>query len=288
MRVLDGAPSARYDGVLRRVDGARVFVSVNAAAVDEGDGAGRLVVAVIRDVSAARRLDELRDDFLATAAHELKTPLSVVKAYAQLMERRGNGDPQALEVIGRQVDRLTRLVQHLLETTRLGLDGEERRAEAFDLGRLAAETVDGLRAAAPSHDLRLDLSGPAPVVADRDRISRVLASLLDNAVRFSPAGGAVEVRVTARDGEATVSVRDHGVGIPADRQAHVFQRYYRAHAGTSHDYGGLGLGLETSREIVRRHGGRMWFESEPGAGSTFHFALPLAPAEAGAGAGAAS
>lgn len=280
MRVLGGAPSARLDGILRRADGTDVFVSVSAAAVDWGGDRRRLAVAVIRDVTPARRLDELRDEFLATAAHELKTPLAVVKAYAQLMARRDTGDPQALAVIQRQVDRLTRLVQHLLETTRLGLEGDARRAEPFDLGLLAAEAVDGVRATAPSHDLRLAVAGPAPVVADRDRISRVLASLLDNAVRFSPTGGAVDVAVAARDGEATVSVRDHGVGIPADRQAQVFERYYRAHAGTPHDYGGLGLGLETSREIVRRHGGRIWFESEPGAGSTFHFTLPLAPEEA--------
>lgn len=280
MRVLGGAPSARLDGILRRADGTDVFVSVSAAAVDWGGDRRRLAVAVIRDVTPARRLDELRDEFLATAAHELKTPLAVVKAYAQLMARRDTGDPQALAVIQRQVDRLTRLVQHLLETTRLGLEGDARRAEPFDLGSLAAEAVDGVRATAPSHDLRLAVAGPAPVVADRDRISRVLASLLDNAVRFSPTGGAVDVAVAARDGEATVSVRDHGVGIPADRQAQVFERYYRAHAGTPHDYGGLGLGLETSREIVRRHGGRIWFESEPGAGSTFHFTLPLAPEEA--------
>jgi PAS domain S-box-containing protein len=282
LRVLDGAPSARLDAVLRRADGADVFVSVSAAAVDRGAGSRRLAVAVLRDVTPARRLDEVRDEFLATAAHELKTPLAVVKAYAQLMARREAGDPHALAVIQRQVDRLTRLVQHLLDTTRLGLEGEARRAEAFDLGSLAAEALDGVRPTAPSHELRLAVAGPAPVVADRDRISRVLASLLENAVRFSPGGGAVEVDVAAQDGEATVSVRDHGVGIPAERQAQVFERYYRAHAGTRHDYGGLGLGLETSREIVRRHGGRMWFESEPGAGSTFHFTLPLAAAEEGA------
>ena len=117
---------------------------------------------------------------------------------------------------------------------------------------------------------------PAPVLGDRDRIGRVLTCLVDNAVRFSPSGGDVEALVEADGGEVRVAVRDHGLGIPEDRQAHVFERYYRAHAGTPEDYGGLGLGLEMSREIVRRHGGRMWFESAAGAGSTFHFSLPLA------------
>jgi signal transduction histidine kinase len=114
------------------------------------------------------------------------------------------------------------------------------------------------------------------VVADRERIGRVITSLVDNAVRFSPEGGPVETRVEPDGSEVTISIRDRGLGIPPERQAHVFERYYRAHAGTPEDYGGLGIGLEMSREIVQRHGGRMWFESAPGVGSTFRFSLPLA------------
>jgi signal transduction histidine kinase len=114
-------------------------------------------------------------------------------------------------------------------------------------------------------------------------MDRVITCLLDNAVRFSPAGGPILVAVEANGGEATVSVADRGVGIPPERQPQIFERYYRAHAGTAHDYGGLGLGLEMSRQMVERHGGRMWFESAPGAGSTFHFGLPL-PAEDAGGA----
>jgi signal transduction histidine kinase len=113
-------------------------------------------------------------------------------------------------------------------------------------------------------------------MGDRDRIARVVHSLLDNAVRFSPRGGAIEVRVERGELEARVSVADHGLGIPLDRQARIFERYYRAHAGTPEDYGGLGLSLDLSREIVTRHGGRIWFESTPGEGSTFHFSLPAA------------
>ena len=112
--------------------------------------------------------------------------------------------------------------------------------------------------------------------ADRERLARVITSLVDNAVRFSPHGGPVSAQVDAREGEAIFSVEDHGLGIPAERQARIFERYYRAHAGTAQDYGGLGLGLDISREIVARHGGQMWFESTPGNGSTFHFSLPLA------------
>jgi PAS domain S-box-containing protein len=279
VRVLAGDPSAHHDAVLRRADGRDIWVSVAATPVLRPDGRP-LAVSVLRDVSDARRLDELREEFLSTAAHEFKTPLAVVKAYAQLMSRRDAGERRALAVIQRQVDRLTRLLEDILEGTRLRSGEGSGRAERFDLAALARAAADRLRSSAPAHALAVEAEGPVPVVADRDRIARVLANLLENAVRFSPAGGEVRVRVESMDGQAIVSVADRGIGIPPERQGEVFRRYYRAHAGTEHDYGGLGLGLEVSRAVVERHGGRMWFESAPGSGSTFHFGLPLSQEDA--------
>jgi len=276
VRVLAGEANARYDAILRRSDGRDVFVSVSAAPVARERGRP-LAVTVLRDVSPERRLDEAREEFLAAAAHEFKTPLAVIKAYAQLMAKREPAEARALAVIQRQVDRLSRLVQHLLDTSRLRLDAGGGRRDRFDLTALAGEVVETMRAASPRHDLRLAAEGPATVLADRDRIARVITCLVENAVRFSPAGGEVETILEIGNGEAAVSVRDHGLGIPPERQARVFERYYRAHAGTPEDPGGMGLGLDVSREIVQRHGGRMWFESAPGQGSTFHFALPLSP-----------
>ncbi len=274
IRVLSGAPVAQYDAVLRRTDGTDVFVSVAATPVVR-PGRPPLAVAVLRDVSASRHLDEMREEFLATAAHEFKTPLAVIKAYAQIMARREPAEQRPLGVIQRQVDRLTRLVHQLLDSSRLRFEDGAGREERFDLAALAAEVVERVRGGAPEHALSLEAGGTVPVVADRERIERVIGNLLENAIRFSPGGGPVRLRVGAFEGEARVSVADGGVGIPADRQVHVFERYFRAHAGTPHDYGGLGLGLEVSRVVVERHGGRMWFESAPGQGSTFHFGLPL-------------
>jgi len=265
---------------VRRGDGQEVVLSVAAAPV-VGQGARGLVVIVFRDVSAAHRLESMRDEFLATAAHELKTPLAVVKAYAQLVQRRAPAEAPALAVVERQVDRMTRLVQHLLDASRLRLDPGAGPTERFDLAGLAAEVVEGVRRAATRHDLQLRAPAPALVQGDRERVARVLRSLLDNAVRFSPRGGPVVTSVELGGGEVVVSVADQGLGIPEDRQARIFERYYRAHAGTADDYGGLGLSLDTSREIVSRHGGRIWFESTPGRGSTFRFSLPAAQ---GAGA----
>ena len=111
--------------------------------------------------------------------------------------------------------------------------------------------------------------------ADALRLGEVVRTLLDNAVRYSPEGGRILVSCASKDGRAVVSVQDEGVGIPREKQARLFQRFYRAHTDTPHDYGGLGVGLYIAREIVRRHGGQMWFTSEEGQGSTFSFSLPL-------------
>jgi two-component system, OmpR family, phosphate regulon sensor histidine kinase PhoR len=275
VQVLAGQASARYDAVVRRADGSDLFVSVSAALVDRPRGR-RLAVTVLRDVSAARRLDEAREEFIASAAHEFKTPLAVIKAYAQLMARREPAEARALSVIQRQVDRLALLVQHLLDASRLRLDPGDGRQERFDLAAVGREVAEHLRATTSRHEIRVAGDGTIPVQGDRERIARVISTLLENGIRFSPAGGPVEMHIEATGAEATVSVRDRGLGIPRDRQDRVFERYYRAHAGTPDDPGGLGLGLEVSRAIVQRHGGRMWFESAPGEGSTFHFALPLA------------
>jgi len=269
---------ATRETLLRRADGTEMVASTSAAPVVTPESSG-LVIAVFRDVSAAHRLESMRDEFLATAAHELKTPLAVVKAYAQLVQRRVPAEAPALTVVQRQVDRMTRLVQHLLDASRLRLDPSSFVFERFDLAALLAELVSRQGATSPAHQIALSADGPVPVRGDRDRIARVISSLLDNAVRFSPQGGPVKARVARSGGEVEVSVADEGLGIPADRQDRVFERYYRAHAGTPDDYGGLGLSLELSREIVVRHGGRMWFESASGQGSTFHFSLPAAAEE---------
>ena len=280
-RVVAGQRVTGYEALIRRFDARELFISISSSPVRPHPTLPtRLAVAVVRDISEVRLFEEMREDFLATAAHEFKTPLAVVKAYAQLMHKRGQGDATALEVIARQIDRMTRMVQQLLDVSRFRVGGAELSRERFDLPGLVAEVAGVVRPDADGRRIFIAPAPPTAVLADRERIGQVVASLLENAVRFSPRGGDVEAEITRRDTEAVVSVRDHGLGIPHERQARVFERFYRAHAGTDQDYGGLGIGLDVSREIVARHGGRIWFESAPGEGSTFSFSLPLAPEEA--------
>ena len=277
-RALGGESVVGFEALMRRLDGREIFISISSSPVRSRPGEPpEMAVAVVRDISDVRQFEEMREDFLATAAHEFKTPLAVVKAYAQLMHKRGQGDPAALDVISRQIDRLTRMVQQLLEVARFRVSGAELSHERFDLLALLSEVADRLRQQSDGRNIVVVLPpNAASVLGDRERIGQVIGSLLENALRFSPQGGDVEAALARHEGEAIVSVRDHGLGIPLERQAHIFERFYRAHAGTAHDYGGLGVGLGMSREVVTRHGGRIWFESAPGEGSTFFFSLPLA------------
>lgn len=277
-RVLGGEALTGLEALMRRLDGREIFISISSSPVQPRPGEQpQMAVAVVRDISEVRRFEEMREDFLATAAHEFKTPLAVVKAYAQLMHKRGQGDQAALDVISRQIDRLTRMVHQLLEVARFRVSGAELSRERFDLPALVSEVVERLRQQSDGRTIIVVLPDtPASVLGDRERIGQVIGSLLENALRFSPQGGDIEAALARHGGEAILSIRDHGLGIPPERQARIFERFYRAHAGTPQDYGGLGIGLGMSREVVTRHGGRMWFESAPGEGSTFFFSLPLA------------
>jgi len=250
----------------------------------ELDGQPRLLT-VIRDVTERKRLEEqvrrqerLKDEFVAMAAHELKTPIAIMKGYAQVLAGRDAPPEQRAlyAAIERGADRLDRKLLDLLDVTSLQIGRYDLVRERFDAAELVAELAEDLRVQARGHAIELEQQGPLPLLADRGRVAQVVLNLLGNAVKYSPEGGAVRVSSRCQEGRAIITVADEGVGIPADRQAGIFERFYRAHAGTPHDYGGLGVGLYLSREIARRHGGDVWFESEEARGSRFHLALPLA------------
>ncbi|TAK32744.1 MAG: PAS domain-containing protein [Chloroflexota bacterium] len=258
-----------------------IYIRSSAAPIRDEKGRTIGAVAVTRDITDLTELDRLKDQFMLVAAHELKTPVTGVKGYAQLLLQREHEGVspfglKALEAINRQSDRISRLVNELLDMTRLQTGSLDLHLAQLDLSELAASTVARMRLATEQHALLFQSPDPVLVDGDRGRLEEVLSALLDNAVRYSPHGGEIETTVCTVEGQAVVSVRDYGVGIPEDKQSRIFERFYRAHTGTPYDYGGMGVALFISREIIARHGGRMWFESEEGKGSTFYFSLPLA------------
>jgi signal transduction histidine kinase len=256
------------------------YLLVSAAPVRDAEGNFRGTVQVLSDITRLKELDLLKDQFITVAAHEIKTPVTAIKGFAQTLARApGACAPKyhkALETMVQQSDRIDALVRDFLDVSRMRWGQVKLTLEPIDLAALVREVVARKAAAAPRHPMVVTRADTVRVMGDRDRLSQVMESLLDNAVKFSPGGGEVMVDLRREEGRVVVSVQDHGVGIPKDRQEHLFERFYRAHIGTPYDYGGLGVGLYISREIVRQHGGDIWFESEEGKGSTFHFSLPLA------------
>ena len=272
-----------------RSTGERKYLGVSAAPIR--DSSGRIVgaVAVATDRTQQVEFGRLKDQFIRVAAHELKTPVAIMKGYAQLALRVGDqtspSQVDRLRAIDRGSDRIDRIIQDLLSVSQVYAEGFTLHFKPADLRELTVAAIGSLSKEAPDRQVLLDAPSPAPVQVDVDRIEYVLRSLLDNAVRYSPAGGPITVTVdveadeglasTGGRGTVTVSVSDQGIGVGPDKQAHLFEPFFRAHTDTPYDYGGMGVGLFTSREIVRQHGGTVWFESKEGEGSTFHFRIPL-------------
>lgn len=257
-----------------------LHLRANAAPIRDEHGHITGAVSVARDVTEMVELDHLKDEFVRVAAHELKTPVAIMKSYAQLALK-SEPSPAAyrkmLDAINRGADRIDRIVRELLDVSQLHLGQLELTEEPLDLRELAEETVENMAAQSTQHRFSVLPGGSVIIHGDRTRLRQVLVVLLDNAVRYSPSGGRVEVRLEHHEHEVEVCVSDEGIGIPFERQARLFERFYRAHSGTPHDRGGMGVGLYISREIIFHHGGSMRVSSEEGKGSTFCFSVPYAP-----------
>ena len=279
-RALKGETVQAFDEVFRHPrTGQLTYLRVSASPIRDEKGAIVGAVTVFRDITELAELDRLRDQFVSVAAHELKTPVTIMKGYAQMLLRAaGEMAPRhrrMVEAIDRGSDRINRIIKDLLDISRLHLGRLELEHERIDLPVLVSQVTEQASLVG-GRTIRITRADPATVEGDPDRLGQALANLLDNAIKYSPQGGDVDVAVEARAGEAVVSVTDRGVGIPREKQRRIFEPFYRAHTGTPHDYGGMGVGLYITREIISRHGGRIWFESEEGRGSTFHIALPTA------------
>jgi two-component system phosphate regulon sensor histidine kinase PhoR len=241
---------------------------------------GRLVrMEVAIDVTERKLQEQFREQYVGLISHDLRTPLSTIGNSASvlklLLERAGvaEGAPR-VEAILRNTRRIAEMIDDLLETTRLESGQLKLHTSPFDLGQVAGSVAMQLGTTA-SRRMRCEANGPAPVLADAGRIERVLENLISNAFRYSPPDSPVSVQVESNAVEAIVTVADRGIGIPANELPKLFQRFYRATGNNTAN--GLGLGLYNSRLIVEQHGGRIWAESSPGAGSTFSFTLPVAP-----------
>jgi two-component system, OmpR family, phosphate regulon sensor histidine kinase PhoR len=241
------------------------------------------LVVVYQDITDQKEVEQLKDDFLSIASHELKTPLTSIMGYTQLLSRRlapearRAGSDDAIEVIENQCRRMKRLVEDLLDVSRIERGTLGTAHSKVDLLCLTENVVRKFEATSPEHKFMLDKpKADVPVWCDEDRLEQLLSNLVSNAVKYSPDGGKVEVRVTRNGETAEVAVRDWGIGIPADQQPRIFSRFYQAESVVrSRRFGGMGLGLFISKAIVDEMGGSIRVDSTVGKGSTFRFTLPI-------------
>lgn len=245
----------------------------------------RLVVGIAGQVAIAldncklyeevKVLNSKKDEFLSIASHELKTPLTSIKAFNQLMLRNKDPEKQAVfvEKSADHISRLEKLINDLLDVSRINAGKMEYNMETFNLGQMLKDSIESVRHIAAQHEIILQNEVDVDYTGDRLRLEQVVNNFLTNAIKYSPSGKKVIVNTQLTDENLIVSVQDFGIGISQEHLDKLFERYYRVD-NTAMRFEGLGLGLFISSEILRRHRGDFWIESEPGKGSTFFFRLP--------------
>ena len=240
-----------------------------------------------------KELDKMKSQFLSIASHELKTPITAMSGFLQVALRRvrrlSQGDAAApvaeglrgiteqLEVVYRQTGKLARLVDELLDVSRIQTGRIEFRYGDVDLSELANEVATRMQLTTTTHQITVSRDTDNVVTADRDHLEQVLNNLVTNAIKYSPSGGAITIEVRPDDGGVRLSVTDQGIGIAEKELEAIFGLFYRSPDRAARDAAGMGLGLYISREIVVRHGGRIWAESGGVKGSTLNVVIPRVP-----------
>lgn len=246
----------------------------------DNEGEVKAVVGTIIDITETKE-DELRkNDFISMVSHELKTPLTSLMAYAQLLSRNADktNDTFAQKNLSKtqqQIRKMTSLINGFLNVSRLESGKIHLQKITFSFNDLVREMLDDAKLYSSQHQLELQQHGKLMLHADRDKIGVVVTNLLSNAIKYSASNTVVTAIVQEADGAAILSVKDQGMGIKPQDQAKLFDRYYRVDDQKTQNISGFGIGLYLSKEIIKRHGGEMWLESEHGIGSTFYFKLPL-------------
>ena len=257
------------------------ILQISAVSLRNTAGAHSGVVLVFHDVTQLRKLEAMRQDFVANVSHELRTPLSLIKSAAETLIDGGKNDPaitaRFLEIIDKHASRLTQLIDELLLLARLDSGRIELKKGAVKVRSAAQEALDDATFPATAREMSLKNEVPETLVADADvsQLRHVFSNLIDNAVKYGRRGGTVVVTGRENGGAAIeICVRDDGPGIPAEAKARVFERFYRVDKARSREQGGTGLGLSIVKNVVQAHGGDVRVESEIGKGAAFYFTLP--------------
>ncbi|HUQ65533.1 MAG TPA: CheR family methyltransferase [Flavitalea sp.] len=276
VRVLETGRSEDERWHLRK-DGSRFYASGIVNRLKEGQNG---FVKIARDMTAHKLIEQQKDEFIGIASHELKTPVTSIKAYTEILHEimSENQDGQSLELMTKlnsQVDRLTTLINDLLDTTQISEGHLVLKMEEFDINQLIEECKDDFAQIISNNKIIANLQEVPKIYADRERILQVITNLISNGIKYSPEGGNIIISTAARNNNLQISVEDFGIGIPDESTKHVFERFYRTNNPLISTFPGLGLGLYITGEIVKRHEGKVTVESKEGQGSKFIVTLPL-------------
>jgi two-component system phosphate regulon sensor histidine kinase PhoR len=241
----------------------------------------RGAIAVFHDISRLKELEKIRQDFVANVSHELRTPLTTIKGYAETLLEGALKEEvayQFVQVIKRQSDRLTKIVEDLLALSKIELKEFQLKIETLPFHELAEDVLRYIQEATEKKKISISLELPTPLMVKGDRhyLEQILINLIDNAIKYGREGGKITVSAVQRNqSEVEISVIDNGIGIPKEDLPRIFERFYRVDKGRSQELGGTGLGLSIVKHLISAHGGRVWAESQFGEGSTFYFTLPF-------------
>jgi PAS domain S-box-containing protein len=253
-------------------------------AIPQRDAFGNIQmwVGASTDIQEIKELEKQKDLFISMASHELKTPITSIKGYVQILQslHKDSADEflkSSLAIIDKQVVILTSLISDLLDLSKIKSDNISFNKEVFLLNEIVHEIANEIKHIHPGHRILVSAeeAKTVRVYADRNRIGQVLINFLTNAVKYAPSSTEIQLSVAIQDGNAVVSVKDFGIGIKQDDQKRIFERFYRVEGKNEKRFPGFGIGLFIASEIVRKHDGKIGVESEPGKGSVFYFSLPV-------------
>jgi PAS domain S-box-containing protein len=265
---------------INHTDGARHWCVATGSPQYRGDGTFSGYIGSCVDITEQKNLQQQKDDFIGIASHELKTPVTSIKAYTQVLEKMllKKGDTREAVMINRmdgQLNRLTSLIGDLLDVTKINSGKLQFNDRDFDFNVLVKELVEDLQRTTAKHKLEENILPTGIVFGDKERVGQVITNLITNAIKYSPQADRIIIHTRVKNNEVNLCVQDFGIGIEEDKLDKVFEQFYRVSGDMQHTFPGLGLGLYISSEIIKREGGRIWVTSKQGEGSTFCFALPL-------------
>lgn len=277
---LDGKAPYKIEFRIMRPNGDTSWVATSAVISRDVKGNAIRMLGATIDITERKQLDQEKSDFLSMASHELKTPLTSMKIFIDLLKE--NKDSVVTEKrryyisrIKDQADRLNELTRDLLDVSRIETGKLKLNIENFRIDELTRETVESIQLATNKHRILIKESIPMTISADRYRIYQVFVNLLTNAIKYSGNGKDILVRVKKNGKDVIVSVQDFGIGIKKSQQVRIFDRLYQVTDPEEKTYPGLGLGLYISKEIINRHNGNIWVKSEKNKGATFFFSIPI-------------